>query len=275
MSVVRIPGYRRLQLSQFSVLSVPLVLECSAGCSALFHRGKCGMKSLFDTGVHDGDRSLPNRRSNGWWNAPDRSGAEVPRLKPILAHKALWLLFALNAAMFLIEVAAGLAAESMGLVADGLDMLADASVYGLALVAVGQPDASKVRAAFAAGYLQLALASVAALKLSAALVIGSDPEPAAMIGVSLLALAVNAIAVGILRRHRHGDVHIRAAWIFSATDVQVNLLVIAAAMLVRGFHSAIPDLVVGAAICFLVFRSVWRILSDARRTRAALAASHG
>jgi Co/Zn/Cd efflux system component len=194
----------------------------------------------------------------------------MPDVK-MLEQKALWLLFALNAAMFIIEGTAGLAVESMGLVADSLDMLADASVYGLALLAVGKPDTSKVRAAFAAGYLQLALASVAVLKLLWALMVGSDPEPATMIGVSVLALTVNAIAVGLLRRHRHGEVHIRAAWIFSATDVQVNLLVIAAALLVLWFSSAVPDLVVGAAICVLVFRSVWRILGDARRTRAAMA----
>lgn len=188
-------------------------------------------------------------------------------------RKALRLLFALNAAMFIIEVAAGLAADSMGLVADGLDMLADASVYGLALLAVGRPDGDKLRAAFAAGYLQLALASLAVLKLLRAIVIGSDPEPAAMLSVSLLALAANAVAVGILRRHRHGDVHIRAAWIFSATDVQVNVLVIVAALLVIRLDSAVPDLVVGAAICVLVVRSVVRILGDARRTRAAMAAA--
>ncbi len=186
-------------------------------------------------------------------------------------RKALRLLFALNAAMFIIEVAAGLVADSMSLVADGLDMLADASVYGLALLAAGNPDGDKVRAAFAAGYLQLALACFAALKLLRAIVIGSDPEPAAMLSVSLLALTANAVAVGVLRRHRHGDVHIRAAWIFSATDVQVNILVIAAAICVLRWDSAVPDLVAGAVICGLVFRSVVRILRDARRTRAALA----
>lgn len=177
--------------------------------------------------------------------------------------------------MFVIEVVAGVVADSMGLVADGLDMLADASVYGLALLAAGRPDRAKIRAAFAAGYLQLALAILATLKLSWAIVRGSSPEPMSMIAVSALALAVNAAAVRILYRHRHGDVHIRAAWIFSATDVQVNLLVIVAALFVLALASAIPDLVVGALICGLVFRSVWRILSDAQRTRATLIRASG
>lgn len=187
-----------------------------------------------------------------------------------LERNALWILFALNASMCIVEIVAGAVADSMGLVADGLDMLADASVYGLALLAVTSSNEAKVRAAFAAGYLQLALAILATLKLVWALVHGSEPEPAPMIGVSMLALAANALAVVILRRHRHGEVHIRAAWIFSATDVQVNILVIVAALLVLALESSIPDLAVGAAICALVFRSVWRILNDARRTRATL-----
>lgn len=194
-------------------------------------------------------------------------------MNAIPERRALRLLFALNAGMFIIELAAGLAADSMGLIADGLDMLADASVYGLALLAVGKPEGTKLRAAFAAGYLQLILASLAVLKLLRAIAAGSDPEPGTMLGVSFLALAANAFAIGILRRHRHGDVHIRAAWIFSATDVQVNVLVILAALLVLGLESTVPDLVVGALICVLVFRGVARILGDARRTRAAMDAA--
>lgn len=177
--------------------------------------------------------------------------------------------------MFVIEVGAGVVADSMGLVADGLDMLADASVYGLALLAVGRPERAKIRAAFAAGYLQLVLALLATLKLLWAIVRGSSPEATSMIAVSVLALAANVAAVRILYRHRHGDVHIRAAWVFSATDVQVNLLVIVAALFVLALESAIPDLVVGAVICGLVFRSVRRILRDAQRTRATLVQATG
>jgi cation diffusion facilitator family transporter len=197
-------------------------------------------------------------------------------LSPTHRERApLRLLFALNAGMFVIEVVGGYLADSMGLVADGLDMLADAAVYGVALLAIGSSPERKVRAAFTAGYLQLVLALAAVVKLVRAILSGSDPEVAAMVGISLLALAVNAVAVFVLRRHRHGDVHLRTAWIFSATDVQVNLAVMAAALGVYLLGSPLPDLVVGALICVLVFRSVWRILSDARRTRAALTSREG
>lgn len=91
-------------------------------------------------------------------------------------RRALLTLFALNGAMFVIEVTAGLAADSMGLVADGLDMLADAVVYGLSLYAIGRAASAKVNAALGAGYAQLALAVAAAVKLGFALVQGSAPE---------------------------------------------------------------------------------------------------
>jgi Co/Zn/Cd efflux system component len=158
----------------------------------------------------------------------------------------------------------------MGLIADGLDMLADAAVYGVAILALGGSALRKVRAAYVAGYLQLTLFAAAVLKLVNSVRSGSDPDVLPMIGISLLALSANAAAIYLLRKHRHGDVHLRAAWIFSATDVQVNVAVIVAGILVSVTQSAIPDLVVGALICVLVLRSVIRILGDARDTQRKL-----
>ncbi len=189
-------------------------------------------------------------------------------VKQAAERRALYTLLALNGAMFVVEVSAGLAADSMGLVADGLDMLADAAVYGLSLYAVGRPPVAKVRAALGAGYAQLALAAAAIAKLGFALVHGSAPEAVPMVGVSLLALAVNVRSLAILKRHRHGEVHLRAAWIFSATDVQVNLAVILGAALVTLTRSGIPDLVVAAGICVLILRGVMRILREAHRERS-------
>ena len=44
--------------------------------------------------------------------------------------RILITLLVINAAMFVVEVVAGIFAESTGLIADSLDMLADAVVYG-------------------------------------------------------------------------------------------------------------------------------------------------
>lgn len=183
-------------------------------------------------------------------------------------RRALRTLLALNGAMFVIEVSVGLAVDSMGLVTDGLDMLADAAVYGVSLYAVGRSAGAKLRAALGAGYVQLALAAAAITKLGFALVHGSSPEALPMVGISLLALGVNVWSLAILKRYRQGEVHLRAAWIFSATDVQVNLAVILAAVLVAVSGSGIPDLVIAAGICVLVLRSLLRILGEAFRERA-------
>ena len=48
----------------------------------------------------------------------------------------------------------------MGLVADSLDMLADASVYGLSLFAVGASNIRKKKIAKLAGYFQITLALI-------------------------------------------------------------------------------------------------------------------
>jgi Co/Zn/Cd efflux system component len=183
--------------------------------------------------------------------------------------RELQILLALNGGMFALEVVLGWAAESMGLVADGLDMGADAAVYFLALLAVGASAHQKLRAARFAGHVQLALASVAILEVGRRWLVGSAPDAEVMIGVSLLALAVNVACLALLRRHREGEVHLEAAWIFSATDVQANLGVLTAGVLVRVLRSPVPDLVIGLIVCWLVLRGAFRIRKRVKLAEAA------
>ena len=178
---------------------------------------------------------------------------------PTMARSALLILFALNGVMFVVEVVAGWAADSMGLVADGLDMGADAAVYLLALLAIGAPAARKLSAARFAGRVQLALALLAMLEVGRRALLGSAPEAIPMMSISVIALAVNVVCLAMLRKHREGEVHLRAAWIFSATDVQANLGVLAAGWLVQLTGSRIPDLAIGAVVCWLVLRGAIRI----------------
>ncbi len=175
-------------------------------------------------------------------------------------RRPLRVLFALNGAMFVVECVAGWLAGSMGLIADGLDMGADAAVYLLALRAIGATVTEQRRAARFAGIVQFVLGLAALGEVAHRWWSGSEPEGTAMIGVSLVALVVNAACLMLLRKHRDGEVHLRAAWIFSATDVQANLGVIAAGLLVAWLRSPIPDLVIGALVSGLVLRSAWRIL---------------
>lgn len=186
----------------------------------------------------------------------------------------LWLLV-INAVMFAVELTAGLWAESMGLVADSLDMLADAGVYAVALLAVGGTVRQKTHAATASGLIQLTLAAWLTVELAQRAVRGSEPVSLVMIGVSFVALAANTACLVLLRKHRQGEIHMRASWIFSTTDVQVNVAVILAGVLVMLTGSAWPDLLIGLAVCWIVVRGGVRILRQARASYSSLRAEPG
>jgi Co/Zn/Cd efflux system component len=179
-------------------------------------------------------------------------------------RRVLWQLLAINAGMFVVEVFFGVLAESTGLLADGLDMLADASVYGVSLYAVGRAVALQKRAAKASGLLQLLLALGLLAEVAHRAVVGSEPVEVVMMGVAAIALVANVGCVALLSRHRNGGVHLQASWIFTTNDVLANLGVILAGALVLWTGSSIPDLVVGAAVSLLVLVGSLRILRMAR-----------
>ena len=178
--------------------------------------------------------------------------------------RVLIVLLAINAAMFVVEVVAGILAESTGLIADSMDMLADAVVYGIGLYAVGRAVSAKIRAARVSGYFQMALALIVVLDVSRRAIFGSEPEPAYMVLVGLIALAANVACLGLIARHRDGGVHMRASWIFSKNDVIANVGVVVSGGIVYLTGTRWPDLVVGIAIAYIVFRGALAIIEDAR-----------
>ena len=166
--------------------------------------------------------------------------------------------------MFMVEVVTGILAESTGLIADSLDMLADAVVYGIGLYAVSRAASAKIRAALASGFFQMALALVVALDVCRRAIFGSDPEPAYMVLIGLIALAANVLCLTLIARHRDGGVHMRASWVFSKNDVIANVGVILSGGLVYVTGVRWPDLVVGIAIACIVFRGGMISIADAR-----------
>ena len=182
--------------------------------------------------------------------------------------RVLTTLLAINAAMFVVEVVTGILAESTGLIADSLDMLADAVVYGIALYAVGRAARAKSRAAFVSGYFQIALALIVALDVSRRAIFGSEPEPGYMIVVGLVALAANVVCLILISRHRDGGVHMRASWIFSKNDVIANVGVVLSGGLVWVTGIRWPDLAVGIAIAYIVFRGALAIIAEAKHEQS-------
>ncbi|MFQ3680231.1 MAG: cation transporter, partial [Pseudanabaenaceae cyanobacterium] len=140
-----------------------------------------------------------------------------------LTRKVLWLLLGINGALFVLEVLTGWWARSLSLVADGLDMLADALIYGLALAAIGRSPRFQQQTARLCGVLQLLLSVLIGAGAWQRFQSGQLPEVWTMGTVGLLALAGNVLAVVLLAKHRRGEVHLRATWIFSRNDALANL----------------------------------------------------
>lgn len=177
--------------------------------------------------------------------------------------RVLYALLAINAGMFLVEFALGWIAQSTGLIADSLDMLADASVYAISLYAVGHGVAEKARAARFSGWLQIGLGGMVLLEVARRSVMGSEPESLLMIVVASLALIANVLCLALIRRHRDGEVHMRASWIFSANDVIANIGVITAGALVWATGWRWFDLLIGSVVAVVVIRGGLRILREA------------
>jgi Co/Zn/Cd efflux system component len=180
-------------------------------------------------------------------------------------RRALIFAFVVNAGFFVGELTVGLISRSMGLIADALDMGADASVYALSLAAVGTAAARKKRLARLSGYLQFGLAAFGLVEVLRRFFSDHElPDPTSMIAMSVLALGGNIATLLVLQRVRSGEAHLQASWIFTANDIKVNGLVIAAALGVAITDSGIPDLVAGAVIFAVVANGARRILKISR-----------
>jgi Co/Zn/Cd efflux system component len=174
--------------------------------------------------------------------------------------RRLWIVIALNAGMFGVEVAAGALAGSRALQADALDFFADAATYGISLAVIGAPLAFRARAAFAKG-LSLLLMSLWVFGATAwhVLVIGI-PKAEIMGVVGLLALAANIASVLILVSYKDGDANVRSVWLCSRNDAIGNVAVMLAALAVWGTQTRWPDLIVAAGMAGLFLASSVQIL---------------
>lgn len=188
-------------------------------------------------------------------------GCEI-EIKNKQESRVLKILLGINAMMFLLEMTLGIISESTAVIADSLDMLADATVYGIGLYAVGRPLSAKIRAAHISGIFQILLGASVSIDVFRRFVLGSEPDSLLMIAVGIAALIANLICLQLISRHRGGEVHMRASWIFSKNDVIANLGIIIGGILVYMLESRYPDLVIGLAISIIVIRGGMQILKD-------------
>lgn len=187
-------------------------------------------------------------------------------------RRALLAVIAINAVMFLVEMAAGIGAASQALMADALDFAGDTATYALSLAVIGRPARLRARAALLKG-ASLALFALIVLGTTLGRVLaGGTPEAVVMSGIGLLALAANVASVLILLRWREGDANVRSVWLCSRNDAIGNAGVIAAGGLVAVTGSAWPDLLFAFVMAGLFLRSSVSIIA---RANGELAAARG
>ena len=181
--------------------------------------------------------------------------------------RRLWIVIALNAAMFVVEMAAGQLARSQALQADALDFLGDALTYGISLAVIGA--SLRVRS-------NAALLKAVSLVVMGLWVFGSTlwrvfyvavPEAQIMGVVGVMALAANLASVALLVRYKDGDANVRSVWLCSRNDAIGNVAVMLAALGVWGTATGWPDLIVAGIMATLFLSSALQIIRQALAER--------
>lgn len=179
-------------------------------------------------------------------------------------RRILWIALILNAAMFFIEMGAGVQADSRALQADALDFFGDAANYAISLGVAGMALAWRSRAAMFKGITILLFGLFVMGSALWAFANGTAPVAETMGIVGTLALLVNVGVAFMLYRYRTGDANMRSVWLCSRNDAISNVAVIAAALGVAGTGSAWPDLGVAAIMAGLAITSGIQIIWQAR-----------
>ena len=177
-------------------------------------------------------------------------------------RRVLWAVLAINAAMFLVEIGAGLAAGSASLQADALDFFGDAANYAISLLVVGMALRYRAIAALAKG----ATMGLFGFWIIGAVIWhalhGTLPSAITMGAVGFAALAANAISIGLIWAYRDGDANMRSAWICTRNDVLGNLAVLFAAAGVFGTGTGWPDVIVAAIMASLALQGAWLVIQQ-------------
>lgn len=183
-----------------------------------------------------------------------------------------WVL-GINLGQCIAGVAVGLWAGSTALIAAALDNLADASVYGVSLYAIGRATRIKVVAARLSGWMLIGLALVVLLEALRRFFGGEAPIGAAMMAMAAVNAGLNLVCLRLLSRHRGSDVNFKASTIFTSNDSIANLGIVISGALVLWLDSNLPDLILGMVVAGVAAHGGKEILEEAVKTEASEATS--
>ncbi len=190
-------------------------------------------------------------------------------------EKPLWIALALTAGFLLVEVAGGIAFNSLALLSDAAHMMTDVLSLGISLFAVRlarrPPDARRTY-----GYARMealgALVNGGLLFLVAGYILYEawarfrTPAPVAtggMLLVAVLGLVVNLIAMRLLKAGSGESLNVRGAYLEVWSDMLGSLGVIAGALVIVATGWTLVDPIVAVLIGLWVLPRTWVLLRQA------------
>ena len=180
-------------------------------------------------------------------------------------RRILWIALAVNAAMFVIEIAAGLQAQSVSLLADAVDFFGDTANYAISLAVLALLPVWRSRAALLKGLTMGAFGVFVLAKAAWNATAGVLPEPVTMGAIGFVALLANSSVAVMLFRYRAGDANMRSVWLCSRNDAIGNIAVMLAALGVLGTGSGWPDIVVAVIMGTLALFAAISVIRQAVR----------
>lgn len=178
-------------------------------------------------------------------------------------RRVLWAALIINAAMFVTEIAVGIAAGSVSLQADALDFLGDTANYAISLGVASMALTWRARAALIKGTSLFALGLWVAGTTAIHAYFGTLPRAEIMGIIGVLALLTNGGIAIMLYGFRGGDANTRSVWLCARNDAIGNFAVLLAAAGVLGTGTGWPDVIVAAIMAALSLSAGQQIIRQA------------
>lgn len=176
--------------------------------------------------------------------------------------RALILVIAINAFMFLVEMPMGFIGQSQALKADALDFLGDTFTYVISLLVIGKAASLRSRVALFKGISLLLMGAWVLLSTVYSIFYLQQPTAIIMGSVGFAALIANLLSVLLLVRFKDGDANVRSVWLCSRNDAIGNVMVMLAASGVWATGTGWPDLIVAGIMASLF---LWGAVSIIRQ----------
>jgi cobalt-zinc-cadmium efflux system protein len=197
--------------------------------------------------------------------------------QPRARSRALWIALGANGAFFFVQLAAGIAFDSLALIADSAHMASDVMALVVALIAqrlVLRPPSAR----HTYGMLR---AEVVAAQANAAVLVGisvwvlfeaaqrfsspADVDAIGVVVVGAIGLVVNGVSAWVIQRASGHNLNMRGAFLHLASDAAGSLGVVIAGVLIAVTGADWLDPLTSILITLLVLAAAWQLLRDATR----------